>query len=186
MKNKYKYTVLILATVLIISFLCAFPSAAVENTTFKPTIEGSYIFGIPEKTTFDKLADVMPKTILGIYTADNAPVLSGSSTYIGTGFTVSLNGNAYTAVVLGDVNGDGVISAIDYQFVKRLYIRILTLSDEAKLLAAGDENLDGRIKAVKYLIVKRHVLGSYNMNTNYTVPVTAPTDDESGWTSGWF
>ena len=184
MKGFYKFTALAIALIIVSSMLCVIPSAA-EEMTFLPTKVGTYIYGIPERTTFDELADVMPKTIIGIQTLDGTPVISGSIINIGTGFTITLNGNSYIAIVLGDVDGNGVINAIDYQMIKRHYIGTYEITGDARLLAAGDENLDGMIKAFKYLMVKRHVLGTYNINVNYTVPYTTPLDDESGWTTSW-
>lgn len=184
MKNAYRIVVLIMVITILITAFYAMPLSA-QEMTFKPTVMGEYIYGIPEKTTFDMLAEVLPKTIIDISRLDGTSVTSGSSTYIGTGFLVTLNGNSYTVVILGDINGDGIIKANDYLILKRHYLGTYTITGDANLLAAGDENLDGNIKAVKYLMVKRHVLGSYDMNVNYTVPYTTPPDDESGWTNSW-
>lgn len=185
MKRLYKLVAVILSTIILLGALCAFPSAAAEEMTFKPTVKGAYLYGIPAKTTFDELAAVLYKTIIDIKSTTGSAVVSGSNTYIGTGFTVSLNGNSYTAVILGDINSDGVITAMDYQMVKRHYLGTYTIPSDAKLLAAGDDDLDGSIKAYIYLMIKRHVLGNYDMNINYTVPYSDYTDDESGWTTSW-
>jgi len=185
LRRRLRLLSLMLAAVISFVALCATPSAAEEEMTFKPTVKGAYLYGIPEKTTYDKLAAVLYKTIIDIKSTSGAVVVSGQDTYIGTGFTVSLNGNSYTAVILGDVNGDGILTAMDYIHIKRHYLGTYTIPGEAKLLAAGDDDFDGKIKAYIYLMVKRHVLGSYKMNVNYTVPYTDFEDDESGWTTSW-
>lgn len=184
MKSFCRIAALIVTAVIAASVLCILPSAASEMT-FKPTIDSDYMFGIPEKTTFDSLAAVMPGTILEVKDSQGNRVISGSNTYIGTGSVVSINGSSFTVVVLGDVNGDGVITSVDYLRVKRYYLGTIEIKKDAELLAAGDEDLDGKVKAYKYLLVKRHVLGSYNMNMDYTVPLAPPIDDESGWSPGW-
>ncbi|HAN20202.1 MAG: hypothetical protein A2Y15_09805 [Clostridiales bacterium GWF2_36_10] len=181
-----KKAVIIMVTIMFLftGVFCVLPADA-EEMTFKPTVKGSYLYGIPEKTTFDDLALVIPKTIIDIKRLDGTAVKSGSSTFIGTGFTVSLNGNSYTAIILGDVDGDGIIKSADYQKIKMHYLGSFTITGSANLLAAGDDDLDGKIKAIKYLMVKRHFMGTYNINVNYTVPYTTPPDDESGWTNSW-
>lgn len=186
MKGSKRIVAVIIAVVITASVFLVIPSTAAVEMTFQPTIEGDYIFGIPEKTTFNQLvAALPPKTILGVKNATGGTVSAGSTTNIGTGFTITLNGNSYIAVVMGDVDGNGVINQTDYLSVKRHYLGTFTITGNAKLLAAGDNNLDGKIKAVRYLMAKRHFLGNYNMNIDYIVPKVDPSDDESGWTSGW-
>lgn len=59
--------------------------------------------------------------------------------------------------VKGDVNGDGVLDAKDYQLIKRHVLGITRLTDEQQALA--DLNGDGRVTARDYTLAKRAVLG---------------------------
>ncbi len=185
MKGSKKITAVILAVVITVSVLCVIPSLAVETMTFQPTVKGDYIFGIPEKTNFNALLEALPpRTILDVYNRQGNRVQPGSNTYIGSGFTISLNGNSFVAVVAGDVNGDGILDSKDYLQIKRHYLGTYEITGGANLIAAMGEE-QSRIKAVRYLMVKRHALGSYNMNIDYIVPYVEPSDDESGWTESW-
>ena len=80
---------------------------------------------------------------------------------IGTGATITITDNTgtmtYTAVIYGDVNGDGQIGATDLLWVKRHILGTSTLSG-ASARAATLAN--GRIGATSLLTIKRHILGS--------------------------
>ncbi len=78
---------------------------------------------------------------------------------------LSLRADAASSL-LGDVNGDGKISAIDYLLLKRHVLRRGTLSAKAKM--AGDVNEDGKISALDFVMVKRHVLKTYDLHTDHT------------------
>jgi hypothetical protein len=167
MRNLRTIAAFILTTAIISGVLFVLPSSAIEPT-FRPTIvQEKYLYGIPERTTPEKLKQILP----------NAEMNSNDK-YIKTGDTVVIDKKSYTVVILGDVDGDGYITSIDYQMVKRHYLGTYTITGDAYLLAACNDKLDGKIKAVTYLMIKRHVLDNFNMNMDYT-------GDESGWTSGW-
>lgn len=177
MRTLRRIAAFILTTIIITGVLCVLPSSVLQNTSalqtsFRPTVKGAYLYGIPEKTTPLDLARVLPGAVL--------PELQNNTNikYIRTGDTVVINGQSYTVVILGDVNGDGYINTMDYLRVKKHYLGTYTITGDPYLLAAYDDDLDSKIKAVTYLMIKRHVLGNYNMNIDYT-------GDEGDWTSGW-
>lgn len=58
---------------------------------------------------------------------------------------------------LGDVNGDGKISALDYVAIKNHILKIKALSGNQA--SAADVNKDGKISALDYVAVKNHILG---------------------------
>ncbi|MBO4366356.1 MAG: dockerin type I repeat-containing protein, partial [Clostridia bacterium] len=75
---------------------------------------------------------------------------------IATGMYVLKNGIRRAAVVLGDLNGDGEISAIDYLLCKRHVLGTGLLSGpylQAARIAGSDD-----VSAVDYLRIKKHVL----------------------------
>lgn len=80
--------------------------------------------------------------------------LTGS--VLGTGATVTLNNNTYTLVVLGDVNGDGSITPLDYVKIKNHIMNISALEGCYKV--AGDANKDGNITPLDYVKVKNHIM----------------------------
>lgn len=87
-----------------------------------------------------------------------------ASANVGTGYTITCSNGTYKAVVLGDVDGDGDISSIDYLMIKRYYMGIYTLTNE--YLLAGDTDEDGAIRPFDYLAVKRHFLGTYTIGSS--------------------
>ena len=69
----------------------------------------------------------------------------------------SFNVSAAKEEVLGDVNGDGKIKAVDYSLLKQAVLGMKTLTDAQ--FARGDVTGDGKLSALDYTLVKRHVLG---------------------------
>ena len=67
-----------------------------------------------------------------------------------------------TVAVMGDVNGDGLISAQDYMLVKRTVLQTWNLEGVYSL--AGSFSTPFRITAQDYVKVKRMVLGTYSMD----------------------
>lgn len=63
--------------------------------------------------------------------------------------------------LLGDINEDGKIDAVDYMLLKRYVLGTYGIADEKKVVA--DVNKDGQINAVDYMLLKRHVLGTYKI-----------------------
>ena len=60
-------------------------------------------------------------------------------------------------ITLGDVNGDGKISATDYVLIKRHIMQTKLIEDESQKLAA-DVNEDGRISATDYVLIKKIIM----------------------------
>lgn len=64
---------------------------------------------------------------------------------------------------LGDVNGDGVVDALDYLLIKRHALGSLSIGARE---AYADVDRSGSIDALDYLMVKRHALGSFTIPCN--------------------
>lgn len=62
--------------------------------------------------------------------------------------------------ILGDVNGDRKVSAIDYMIVKRAVIGTASLGDSLRK-ACADVDENGKVSAVDYAIIRRYVIGTY-------------------------
>ncbi len=69
-----------------------------------------------------------------------------------TSASANIDGNSFTVVVLGDVDGSGDISSTDYLRIKQMFLGNQSL-DKAYSLAA-DVNGDGNITATDYLVIK--------------------------------
>lgn len=76
---------------------------------------------------------------------------------IKTGAKIKIGDKEYTAVVLGDTNGDGTIKATDYMNLKN-FITGKTKPSEAQKKAA-DVNGDGEVKATDYMKLKNYLTG---------------------------
>ncbi len=83
--------------------------------------------------------------------------------YVGTECTFVCEGcdTTFTIAVIGDINGDGKLNAVDYVLSKRQVMRTLEL--EGAQLAAADVNVDCRINVLDYALLKGHVMFLYNI-----------------------
>ena len=79
-----------------------------------------------------------------------------------TGAKIKVNGKEYTAVVMGDTNGDGKVKATDYMRIKNYIMNSSNLTDSQKL--AADVNGDGKIKATDYMKIKNYIMGISSIN----------------------
>ncbi|MCI9039715.1 MAG: SH3 domain-containing protein [Clostridia bacterium] len=101
--------------------------------------------------------------------SSNIVVKKGSNTIansakIGTGYTISVNGKTYTAIVKGDTNGDGEVKATDYMKIKNYIMGTSKLTDVEKI--AADVNNDNNIKATDYMKIKNYIMGTSTIDIN--------------------
>ena len=66
------------------------------------------------------------------------------------------SGNGSGSTTLGDVSGDGKISAMDYVLVKNHILKVQTLNSNQT--TSADVNKDGKISALDYVAIKNHIL----------------------------
>ncbi len=78
-----------------------------------------------------------------------------------TGAKIKVDGKEYTAVVLGDTNGDGKSSAGDYVLIKNHIMQTNLFNDNYKKLAA-DVNGDDNISASDYVLIKNYIMKGTN------------------------
>lgn len=94
--------------------------------------------------------------------SNNKTIDKKDSTVLGTGDIVTIStsteSKSFRVVIYGDVNGDGVVSAVDYVKIKNYIMSASELSGSYKL--AADVNLDSAITAVDYVNVKNYILGN--------------------------
>lgn len=62
-------------------------------------------------------------------------------------------------LLLGDLNGDGQRTTLDYIMLKRHVLGTYVIPEEA--LPAADIDGNGSVDATDYLLLKRHLLGTY-------------------------
>ncbi len=181
-----KKTAIVVALLLVFSTLlgvCA--SMNVSSATlidFVPVLKSGKVYGIPAGTTLSTVRHAFHGYNVRVYNTKGVELTASSDDYIGTGFNVKVNGVSYTAVVMGDIDGDGEITVFDYSAVKNAYIgedNLTTIQHEACEAAGGE------VRAINYVKLKRAYFGTYNMNKDYTCDPYDPGAEDSGWTSGW-
>lgn len=73
----------------------------------------------------------------------------------------------WTVVILGDLDGNGKVTATDYMLLKRSVLRTYSLTGVA--LKAADVYASGKVDSTDYITLKRHVLGTFNIYEKETV-----------------
>ncbi len=120
--------------------------------------EEDYAVGIIDERSVDDIIAKLDSTV--VVKNIDGDIITGDAK-VGTGCTISYNGNDYTVIVKGDTNGDGIVNAKDYLAIKRAFLGTLQLT-ETQLKAACLE--DTELPTSKdYLRIKRHFLGTFNI-----------------------
>ncbi|MBE6678538.1 MAG: hypothetical protein E7597_07070, partial [Ruminococcaceae bacterium] len=75
------------------------------------------------------------------------------ASFVGTGWTVSCNGESRTTVLYGDINGDAAVSTIDYAIIRKY---ISGRSDFTELMKkAGDTSLDTAVNTTDLVTLRK-------------------------------
>lgn len=124
----------------------------ITNAGYK--ISGSYIYGISNNTNIDTIKNKISGVNVSISNSKNNLVGTGTS------ITLSKDGTTYskTAVVLGDVDGDGKIAATDYVAIKNSIMDAGSLSNVQKL--GADMNSNNRVDAGDYVNIKNYIMNN--------------------------
>ena len=112
-------------------------------------------------TFIENVKSLSPATTVTYKNKDDAGITSGIISTSQT-FNFTTNGivsPSFTVVVRGDVNGDGVIDARDYNRVKNHILGKLTLTGPSFLAAKADRTTDETLDARHYNRIKNHILG---------------------------
>lgn len=122
-------------------------------------ITGGKLIGVSAGTTVREMLLQFTGSVK--VTSPNGSTLA-EGTLVGTGTVITAdNGDTATAVVMGDVSGDGKIDSTDYLYVKRAFLGTYDLSGD--YLLAADVSGRRELSVVDYLIIKRVALGTYTL-----------------------
>ena len=127
-------------------------------------VEEGFVSGVTDRTSVNMLLAQFDNSNLEIRD-HRGRVLSGSD-LVGTGATVNLMSNnqvmeTVTVVVLGDVDGNGIVNTTDYIRVKGIFWGLVTPSEaQAK---AADVDGSAKINSTDYLRIKSYFLGTYDL-----------------------
>jgi len=134
----------------------------ITSLTYGHTIDTDYIHTVADEISPTKLKDQLDNenSKLFIYKEDGTELTEDE--YVGTGMTIKLiidgvEKDSKTIVILGDVNGDGVIDTWDDADILSHYVGFISLTD-AKLIAA-DINKDGEVDTWDDADVLSHYVG---------------------------
>lgn len=86
----------------------------------------------------------------------------GATGDLKTGGKIKVGGKEYTAVIKGDVTGDGKVKATDYMRIKNLIMGSAKLTQAQE--KAADVNGDGQVKATDYMKIKNYIMGTSKIN----------------------
>ena len=109
--------------------------------------------------TAEKLKEISSSIV--IKSGDKA--VTGTAT-IGTGYTITVDRKTYTAVVMGDVNGDGKVNSSDYVKIKN-YLRKKENMSVAEKLGA-DVAGEGKVTSSDYVKIKNYLRKKENITIN--------------------
>lgn len=118
------------------------------------TISGGTLYGVAEKTTVSQLRAKI----------SNTSGITINSVGTGSVITLTVDGtvtDSVTILVMGDLDGDGVISTTDYLRVKGAFLGSVSMSGIYK--AAADIDGNNIIDSTDYARVKGQFLGTYNI-----------------------
>ena len=180
-----KKTAFVALLLVFATFFGVFASMNVSGETlidFKTVLKNGKIYGIPAETTVSTLKYAYHGYNVRVYDADGKEIPASSSKFIGTGCKVKINNVGFTAVVMGDIDGDGKISVFDYTTVKNAYLKTDNLTS---IQHEACEAENGEVRAINYVKLKRAYFGTYDINKDYACDPYDPGAEDSGWTSGW-
>lgn len=106
-----------------------------------------------------------PNYEVGLYSNDT-PVTTG---LVGSGFKVKVTSGGslfaeYTAILYGDVDGDGTIGAIDLLKIKKHLLGMKVLSGSFYVAANTDRDAENTVDGIDLLKVKQQLLRMNNIN----------------------
>ena len=129
-------------------------------------IDGSYITKIGLNTQRNNLIQNLKDTFSFTnvtYKNSSGNIVNSGNVATGDKISISINGmeKTYTVVIKGDVNGDGLISSVDYSRIKAYFQKKYNLNGE--YFKASDIDGNGTITSVDYSRIKAYFLGKYNI-----------------------
>ncbi len=164
-------------------------TASAEPITFTTEVKNGRLYGVPVGGTLSNLKNRYANSAVTATNSHGAVLADAAK--MATGYIVTVNATSYVAIVLGDINGDANLDAIDYTLAKRAVLGTYTM-DTYELAAATvdvdrltEDTTDDSMDSLKYVKIKRAVLGTYDINERYTCDPYDPgaDDDVNGWTS---
>ena len=128
-------------------------------------MEGTLLKNVDSDTTVDALLAQFDNTNNLKALDKNGKAITGTAT-VGTGTTVNLYDgttlvDSVTVVILGDVDGNGLVDNTDYMRIKSAFLDSFNMNEAETCAADVDKN--GTIDNTDYLRIKSHFRGDFNL-----------------------
>jgi len=125
-------------------------------------IENKTMPNVSEKTVVSSIVESLSQYGIVSTIKDKNGNPLDKSEKVGTGSVVSdENGNEYTVIVRGDVDGTGSVDSTDYLKIKSVFLGHEVL--EGVYFDAANVDNHGLISSTDYLRIKGYFLGNYNL-----------------------
>jgi hypothetical protein len=133
-------------------------------TSASYSIDSTLLKGVKSSTSVQSLLGQFENDGLKVLDKDGNSITG--SAIVGTGSTINLyNGNelvdSVTVIVLGDVDGNGIVDGTDYMRIKAVFLKTFTLNDAESCAADVDKN--GVIDSTDYMQIKAYFLKTYDL-----------------------
>ncbi len=116
---------------------------------------------VVERTTASEMISDLEKSGITASVTDKDGKALKDNDYVGTGCKATIDGNEYTVIVKGDVDGSGDISSTDYLKAKYYFLNVYPL--ESEYFQAADTNGDGIISSTDYTQIKGYLVGGFDV-----------------------
>ncbi len=101
------------------------------------------------------------KVIPGVAATEIPGLILNGATF-GTGASVTIDGVNYTLVMIGDIDGNGEITPLDYVKTKNHIMKVTVL--QGAYAEASDVTRDGDITPLDYVKIKNHIMNISKIN----------------------
>lgn len=128
-----------------------------DNKNIK--IDGNYMFVTPE-VNVKNIKQTYSKAVI----KNGETVLSKDEQLVPTGAVIEIDKKKYTAIKLGDVNGDGAVKASDYVLIKNYIMDAKANPLNEVQIKAADVNKDTKVKASDYVLIKNYIMDGTKIN----------------------
>lgn len=135
------------------------------------TVENNYYYidkinkvmpNVKEGTKASDVVSTLKEYGLSVTVTDKEGNVLREDSYVGTGCIITdADGNEYTTIVCGDVDGNGMVDSTDYLQIKQMFLNGLTLENEYHSAADADDS--GDISSTDYLQIKGYFLEKFDL-----------------------
>jgi len=127
----------------------------IQDNSIKAKQDGGYIIIVPG-TKNSEVSSAIGMKKYKVTDAKDKVVSNNSNAATGYKFVNTEYNTTYTMIVLGDVNGDGEISPLDYVKIENYIMKRSVMNNIQK--KAADINGDGGISPLDYVKIENHIM----------------------------